>query len=131
MLYIYTPLPPAPGSDSPHVERSVAKLRTADGTPLQFPSTARQWAEQSWVEYWCHANTPWISPRLLQRIRDFTTVLGCRFPTITDVRSPMWGKSALSALASWRYRFQRYGRPWELDASQRFIKLWDPRVSGL
>jgi hypothetical protein len=26
---------------------------------------------------------------------------------------------------------KRYGRPWELDASQRFIKLWDPRVSGL
>jgi anaerobic magnesium-protoporphyrin IX monomethyl ester cyclase len=131
MLYIYTPLPPAPGSSDPHVERSVAKLRTADGAPLRFPATARQWAEQSWVEYWCHANTPWITPRLRQRIQDFTTVLGCRFPTITDVRSPVWGKSALSALASWRYRLRRYERPWELAASQRFIKLWDPRVSGL
>lgn len=131
MLYIYTPLPPAPGSSNPHVERSVASLKTADGAPLQFPTTARQWAEQSWVEYWCHANTPWISPQLRQRIQDFTTVLGCRFPTITDVRSPVWGKSALSALASWRYRFRRYGRPWELAASQRFIRLWDPRVSGL
>ncbi|HEV2703675.1 MAG TPA: radical SAM protein [Steroidobacteraceae bacterium] len=131
MLYIYTPLPPAPGGSNPHVERSVANLKTADGSPLRFPTTARQWAEQSWVEYWCHANTPWISPQLRQRIQDFTTVLGCRFPTITDVRSPVWGKSALSALASWRYRFRRYGRPWELDASQRFIRLWDPRVSGL
>jgi hypothetical protein len=131
MLYIYAPLPPAPGSSSPHVERSVANLRAADGEPLRFPSTARQWAEQAWVEYWCHTNTPWISPQLRQRIKDFTTVLGCRFPTITDVRSPVWGKSALSALASWRYRFRRYGRPWELDASQRFIQLWDPRVSGL
>jgi radical SAM superfamily enzyme YgiQ (UPF0313 family) len=131
MLYIYTPLPPAPGSSNPHVERSVANLKMADGAPLRFPTTARQWAEQPWVEYWCHANTPWISPQLRQRIQDFTTVLGCRFPTITDVRSPVWGKSALSALASWRYRFQRYGRPWELDASQRFIRLWDPRVSGL
>jgi radical SAM superfamily enzyme YgiQ (UPF0313 family) len=131
MLYIYTPLPPAPGSSNPHVERSVANLRTADGAPLQFPTTARQWAEKSWVEYWCHANTPWIRPQLRQRIQDFTTVLGCRFPTITDVRSPVWGKSALRALASWRYRFRRYERPWELDASQRFIRLWDPRLSGL
>jgi anaerobic magnesium-protoporphyrin IX monomethyl ester cyclase len=131
MLYNYSPLPPPPGSNSPHVERSVANLRAADGAPLQFPATARQWAEQAWVEYWCHANTPWISPQLRQRIKDFTTVLGCRFPTITDVRSPVWGKSALSALASWRFRFRRYGRPWELDASQRFIRLWDPRVSGL
>jgi radical SAM superfamily enzyme YgiQ (UPF0313 family) len=131
MLYIYTPLPPAPGSSNPHVERSVANLRTADGARLQFPTTARQWAEKSWVEYWCHANTPWIRPQLRQRIQDFTTVLGCRFPTITDVRSPVWGKSALRALASWRYRFRRYERPWELDASQRFIRLWDPRLSGL
>ena len=131
MLYIYAPLPPAPGSSNPHVERSVANLRGADGEPLRFPATARQWAEQSWVEYWCHTNTPWISPQLRQRIKDFTTVLGCRFPTITDVRSPPWGKSALSALASWRYRFRRYERPWELAASQRFIRLWDPRVSGL
>ncbi len=131
MLYIYAPLPPAPGSANPHVERAVANLRGADGQPLQFPASARQWAEQSWVEYWCHTNTPWISSQLRQRITDFTTVLGCRFPTITDVRSPVWGKSALSALASWRYRFRRYGRPWELNASQRLIRLWDPRVSGL
>jgi anaerobic magnesium-protoporphyrin IX monomethyl ester cyclase len=131
MLYVYAPLPPAPGSSSPHVERSVAKLRDERGEPLQFPSTAQQWAQQPWLEYWCHTNTPWITPRLRARIRDFTTVLGCRFPTITDVRSPSWGKSALGALASWRYRFRRYGRPWELDASRRFIQLWDPRVSGL
>jgi anaerobic magnesium-protoporphyrin IX monomethyl ester cyclase len=131
MLYIYAPLPPAPGSSNPHVERSVANLRGADGQPLQFPTTAQQWAEPSWVQYWCHTNTPWITPQLRRRIKDFTTVLGCRFPTITDVRSPPWSKSALRALASWRYRFRRYGRPWELDASQRFVKLWDPRVSGL
>ncbi|HEX3837334.1 MAG TPA: radical SAM protein [Steroidobacteraceae bacterium] len=131
MLYIYAPLPPAPGGSNPHVERSVANLRGANGELLQFPASARQWAEQAWIEYWCHTNTPWISPQLRQRIKDFTTVLGCRFPTITDVRSPVWGKSALSALASWRYRFRRYERPWELDASQRFIRLWDPRVSGL
>ena len=58
-------------------------------------------------------------------------MLGCRFPTITDVRSSPWGKSALRALASWRYRFERYDRPWELDFAQKFIRLWDPRVSSL
>ena len=42
-----------------------------------------------------------------------------------------WGKSALRTLASWRYRFKRYERPWELNVSKRVIRLWDPRVSGL
>jgi radical SAM superfamily enzyme YgiQ (UPF0313 family) len=131
MLYIYAPLPPAPGTKDLHVERAVSRLRGITGEPLAFPTTAEQWAEEKWLKYWCHTDTPWLTARLRRRIRDFTTVLGCRFPTITDVRSPGWGKSALRALASWRYRYQRYGRPWELDFSKRFIRLWDPRVSGL
>jgi anaerobic magnesium-protoporphyrin IX monomethyl ester cyclase len=131
MLYVYAPLPPAPGAKNPQVERSVSNLRDSDGSPLVFPTTADGWAEPQWLSYWCHTDVPWITPRLRERIRDFTTVLGCRFPTITDVRSPYWGKSALRALASWRYRFKQYGNPYELDFSKRFIKLWDPRVSGL
>jgi anaerobic magnesium-protoporphyrin IX monomethyl ester cyclase len=131
MLYIYAPLPPAPGASNPQVERAVRNLRGSDGSPLIFPTTADEWAEPQWQSYWCHTDVPWLTPRMRARIRDFTTVLGCRFPTITDVRSPYWGKSALRALASWRYRFKRYEGPWELDFSKRFIKLWDPRVSGL
>jgi hypothetical protein len=131
MLYVYAPLPPAAGSQNPRVERSVSGLRNSTGGTLVFPATADEWAESQWVAYWCHMDTPWLTHQLRDRIRDFTTVLGCRFPTITDIRSPYWGKSALRTLASWRYRYQRYERPWELDFSKRFIRLWDPRVSGL
>ncbi len=131
MLYVYAPLPPAPGSPNPQVELSVSGLRDGAGGPLVFPTTADEWAEPQWVAYWCHTDTPWLTPRLRSRIRDFTTVLGCRFPTITDVRSPSWGKLGLRALASWRYRFQRYERPWELEFSKRIVRLWDPRVTGL
>jgi radical SAM superfamily enzyme YgiQ (UPF0313 family) len=131
MLYIYAPLPTGPGSKIPQVERAISDLRDSDGNPMVFPSTTDEWAEPQWVTYWCHTDVPWLTPRLRSRIRDFTTVLGCRFPTITDIRSPYWGKSALRTLASWRYRFQRYERPWELNFSKRFIRLWDPRVSGL
>ena len=131
MLYVYAPLPPAPCSNNPQVERSVSALRDGFGRPLVFPATADEWAEPQWIRYWCHTDTPWLTPHLRRRIRDFTTVLGCRFPTITDVRSPFWGKLALRTLASWRYKRQRYECPWELEWSKRFIRLWDPRVSGL
>jgi anaerobic magnesium-protoporphyrin IX monomethyl ester cyclase len=131
MLYVYAPLPPAPGSKNLPVERSVAELRDSDGERIVFPTTADGWAEPQWISYWCHTDVPWLTPRMRSRIRDFTTVLGCRFPTITDIRSPYWGKSALRTLASWRYRYQRYESPWELNFSKRFIRLWDPRVSGL
>jgi anaerobic magnesium-protoporphyrin IX monomethyl ester cyclase len=131
MLYVYAPLPPGPGNMHAAVIKATSALRDCDGRPVEFPTTADGWAKPEWIKYWCHMDAPWLSTRLRQRIGDFTTVLGCRFPTITDIRSPSWGKSTLRALASWRYRYQRYGRPWELDFSKRFIRLWDPRVTGL
>ena len=52
---------------------------------------------REWVDYWCHKDAPWVTERLRQRILDFTTVLGCRFPTITDIRSPRWAQVARCA----------------------------------
>jgi anaerobic magnesium-protoporphyrin IX monomethyl ester cyclase len=58
-------------------------------------------------------------------------VLGCRFPTIMDIRAPRWGKATLRGLASWRYRFQRYENPWELRLAKTLIRQWDPRQLSL
>ena len=131
MIYVYTPLPPRTGVTDAAVTRAASNLRDCAGEPVTFPKTAEEWASPEWVSYWCHTDAPWVSERLRRRIRDFTTVLGCRFPTATDVRSPSWGKAALRALASWRYRFRHYDRPWELHFSKKFIRLWDPRVTSL
>src|SRR6202522_600775 len=60
MLYIYEPLPPAPGSTNLHVERAVANLRESDGSPLIFPTTADGWAEPQWLSYWCHTDVAWL-----------------------------------------------------------------------
>jgi radical SAM superfamily enzyme YgiQ (UPF0313 family) len=130
MLYIYTPLPPRPGTN-PRRASSDVELRDVSGAPVRFPTTAEEWALPQWRRYWCHTDAPWLSARLRARIRDFTTVLGCRYPTLIDIRSPAWGKTALRALASWRYHFRRYRNPWELDLSKRFIRVHDPRVSSL
>jgi hypothetical protein len=48
-----------------------------------------------------------------------------------DVRASVWGKTALRALASWRYRFRQYDDPWELRFSRKIIRHWDPRVMSL
>jgi radical SAM superfamily enzyme YgiQ (UPF0313 family) len=132
MLYIYSPLPPAEGASAhPSKVRATHGLNDAAGQPVVFPATADEWARSEWVNYWCHKSAPWLSARLRRRIADFETVLGCRFPTIIDVRSPAWGKTALRALSSWRYRFRRYDRPWELDLSKKLVRLHDPRALSL
>jgi anaerobic magnesium-protoporphyrin IX monomethyl ester cyclase len=134
MLYVYTPLPPSEHSQATLHEQSrrmAATLRDTQGQPVVFPETAEGWAQPQWVKYWCHRDAPWLDDRLRARIRDFTTVLGCRFPTIIDVRSPPLAKRALRVLSSWRYRFERYDRPWELDLSRKLVRLHDPRAASL
>ena len=58
-----------------------------------FRSTPEEWTERRWVDYACHADAPWMSERLRRRMRDFVTVLRCRFPTVQDTRSPGWAKA--------------------------------------
>jgi radical SAM superfamily enzyme YgiQ (UPF0313 family) len=131
MIYIYTPLPQRHDSKNLAALRMEREMRDCAGNPVAFPRMADGWAEPQWLGYWCHQDAPWLSARLRRRIVDFTTVLGCRFPTIMDMRASAWGKSALRALASWRYRFQRYDDPWELRVSRKLIRQWDPRVMSL
>jgi anaerobic magnesium-protoporphyrin IX monomethyl ester cyclase len=131
MIYIYTPLPQRHDSKNLAALRMEREMRDCAGNPVAFPRTADAWAAPQWLGYWCHQDAPWLSARLRRRIVDFTTVLGCRFPTIMDIRASAWGKTALRALASWRYRFQRYDDPWELRVSRKLIRQWDPRVMSL
>jgi radical SAM superfamily enzyme YgiQ (UPF0313 family) len=131
MIYIYTPLPMRRDNTNAAAARMAATLRDSSGRPVMFPRSADGWAEPEWLAYWCHKDAPWLSPRLRRRIVDFTTVLGCRFPTIMDIRASAWGKRALRGLASWRYRLQRYDNPWELRVSRKLVHQWDPRVMSL
>jgi len=129
IVYVYTPLP---ASSVPGAARlKLAPLHDAHGSPVEFPRTPEQWTERRWVDYACHADAPWMSDRLRRRVRDFVTVLRCRFPTVQDMRSPGWAKATLSSLAAWRYSLRHYDAPWELRASQNLIGLLDPRVSSI
>jgi anaerobic magnesium-protoporphyrin IX monomethyl ester cyclase len=131
IIYIYTPLPPESMPLHSRSRAAASELKDDRGNILQFPRTPEEWTERRWVDYSCHADAPWVTQRLRQRIRSFVTVLGCRFPTVQDVRSPAWTKSTLRALASWRYRFRRYDRPWELALSRKLVRLADPRTTGI
>jgi len=129
IVYVYTPLP---RERVPHAERlKLSPLRDHRGAAVDFPDTIDQWLERRWIDYACHADAPWVSPRLRQRIRDFVTVLNCRFPTVQDTRHSRLSRAMLRGLASWRYRYQRYDRPWELDLTRQLITLHDPKTASL
>ncbi|MCC7494395.1 MAG: B12-binding domain-containing radical SAM protein [Fimbriimonadaceae bacterium] len=133
ILYLYSPTP----------QRDAA-ARRADPTGLHLPqlaeygpagpplpTTPEEWCEPRWIDYVCHRDAPWLDERLKARIRDFGSVLGCRFPTVQDVRTPRWGKRLLAAAALPRWASRRYDRPRELDWLRRRIPLKEPQSEGL
>jgi radical SAM superfamily enzyme YgiQ (UPF0313 family) len=134
VLYFYSPTPQrVPQHQEPSGARGprLPVLRTYGPSGPTLPTTPEEWTEPRWVDYVCHRDAPWLTPRLRQRVRDFGRVLGCRFPTVQDHRTPAWGKAALRNLARWRYARQRYDRPWELALARRLIPLREPRDEGL
>lgn len=131
IVYVYTPLPEASLNPMDRGRGRAPQLFDVHGEPVVFPTTAEEWTRPEWVAYACHADAPWLTDKLRQRIHDFVTVLRCRYPTVQDMHASPWAKRGLSAMATWRYRFRRYDRPWELGLANRMVRLRMPQVSGL
>jgi len=131
IVYIYTPLPENSRHEKDRGKHPIPPMRDCHGELVAFPKTPEEWTQKPWVDYACHADAPWLTDKLRKRIHDFVTVLRCRYPTVQDMRSPPWAKRALSTAASWRYRYRKYDRPWELDLANRLVRLRVPQTSGL
>lgn len=130
ILYFYTPTPQRDirfkKSDT-HIP--VMPMAGLEGSGL--PATPEEWTEKRWLDFVCHQDAPWLTPKLRQRVRDFSKVLYCRFPTVQDYSTPLWGKTLLKSLASWRYASSQYGRSWELDLARRWVSLREPQRESL
>jgi radical SAM superfamily enzyme YgiQ (UPF0313 family) len=133
VLYFYTPTPRREAASERTRElglRLPVQERYGPSGP-ELPTTPEEWTEPRWIDYVCHRDAPWLTPRLRQRVRDFATVLGCRFPTVQDHTLPGWGKALLKGLASWRYASGLYGHPWELALARRLLPLREPQSESL
>lgn len=133
ILYFYSPTPQrdpaAVRADRDGAHIPVMQTYGPNGPTL--PTTPEEWTQPQWVNWVCHQDAPWLSPKMRQRVKDFARVLYCRFPTIQDYKTPEWGKGVLKSLATWRYATGRYDRPWELEMAQRLIPLREPQKESL
>src|SRR3990172_1149955 len=129
ILYFYTPTPQRDLRDKKsdtHIP--VMPMARLEGSGL--PGTPDEWTEKRWLDFVCHQDAPWLTPKLRQRVRDFSKVLYCRFPTVQDYSTPAWGKQLLKGLARWRYATGRYSNSYELDLARRWIRLREPQPGG-
>jgi hypothetical protein len=130
ILYFYTPTPQRnPQSVNAGARIPVMPMHGLETSHL--PTTPEEWTEQRWIDFVCHQDAPWLSAGLRQRVRDFSKVLYCRYPTVQDHSTPRWGKSLLKGLAGWRYASGYYGRSWELDLARRWIRIREPQRESI
>jgi radical SAM superfamily enzyme YgiQ (UPF0313 family) len=100
---------------------------------FQFPTTPDEWATEHWQRFATQKDpqTPWLRPATKDLIDNFELVVSSRWPTVQDLRLPRWGRLALQALSSWRYKLGVYAMPWELRWTQQFVNLRKPKEESL
>lgn len=133
ILYFYSPTPQrAPGFRGSDPNAPVLPVLNGYGpNGPDLPATPEEWTQPQWINYVCHQDAPWLSPKMRQRVKDFAKVLACRFPTVQDYSTAPWGKAVLRGLATPRYLTGRYSNPWELDLVRKLIPLRQPQVESI
>ncbi len=122
IIYTYSPVP-TEGSDM------YGKV-LASG--FKFPETLEDWISPAWENFDLRKNplTPWLTPDMINRIRDFETVLNGYYPTISDIRLNRLKRTLIRFVAAIRYKTSFYWKPYELKALQLFWKYRQPEIEG-
>ena len=122
IIYVYSPVP-TEGSDMYNKVLS---------SGFHFPEKLEDWITPQWENFDLRKNplTPWLTPEMIDKIKDFETVLNGYFPTASDIRLTQLKRNVLRNIASVRYKTGLYKNPYELKALQILWKYRQPEIEG-
>jgi len=122
IIYLYSPVP-TEGSE-------VYKQVLASG--FRFPETLEDWISPEWENFDLRKNplTPWLRPYMIDKIKNFETVLNGYYPTVSDLRLNPFKRQLIKAYSSLRYKTGWYAYPYEIKALQKIWKYRQPEIAG-
>jgi anaerobic magnesium-protoporphyrin IX monomethyl ester cyclase len=122
IIYVYSPVP-TEGSD---MYNKVLQ------SGFHFPEKLEDWISPQWENFDLRKNplTPWLTPEMINKIKDFETVLNGYYPTVSDIRLTGAKRNLLRSLAAIRYKTGIYRKPYELKALQILWKYRQPELEG-
>lgn len=123
IIYVYSPVP-TEGSEM---------FEKVKEQGFRFPERLEDWLGPAWESFDLRKNplTPWLTPKVIGKIRDFEAVLNAYYPTVSDIKLSRLQRSAIRAAASWRYQWGVYKLPYELKLLQRFwLRYRQPETEG-
>lgn len=123
IIYVYSPVP-TEGS---------ALFDSVKASGFHFPEKLEDWISPKWENFDLRKNplTPWLKPYMIDRIKNFETVLNGYYPTVSDVKLSSFNRKLISGLSAIRYKLQWYEFPYEIKALQKFwLKYRQPELEG-
>jgi len=122
IIYVYSPVP----TEGSEMYNKVLE------SGFRFPEKLEDWISPHWESFDLRKNplTPWLTPDMIDKIKDFETVLNGYYPTVSDIRLSKFKKKFLHTLSSIRYKTGVYKKPYELKALQVLWKYRQPEIEG-
>ena len=123
IIYVYSPVP-TEGSD---MFNDVLK------TGFRFPERLEDWLNPEWEKFDLHKNplTPWLTPTMINKIKNFETVLNAYYPTVSDIKLSSLQRKIMRYISSWRYKNGVLHYPYEIKALQKYwLKYRQPEIEG-
>ena len=123
IIYVYSPVP-TEGSD-------LYKKITAQG--FEFPKKLEDWLSPQWIKFDLRKNplTPWLTTKMIDKIRNFETVLNAQYPTSSDAKLTTFQRRTMQVLSKFRYQNDFYHFPYEIKVLQKFwLKYRQPEIEG-
>ncbi len=122
VLYTYSPVP-TEGSEL---------FNTVMESGFEFPKKLEDWVTPQWERFDLRKNplTPWLTPEMLDKIRNFETVLNGYYPTVSDIRLNAVKRRMIKMVSGLRYKTNFYRFPYEIKLLHRLWKYRQPEIQG-
>jgi anaerobic magnesium-protoporphyrin IX monomethyl ester cyclase len=122
ILYTYSPVP-TEGSEL---------FNAVKAAGFEFPHKLEDWVNPQWEKFDMRKNplTPWLTAEMIDRIRNFETVLNGYYPTVSDIRLSTIKRKMIRMMAGIRYRSGFYRFPYEIKLMHRLWKYRLPETEG-
>lgn len=122
IIYVYSPVPTEGSEMYEEVKKS----------GFHFPRQLDEWISPAWENFDLRKNplTPWLTPAMVNKIKNFETVLNGYFPTVSDTRIRGGKKRFIRVMSSIRYKSGFYTRPYEIKALHKLWKYRQPEIEG-
>ena len=122
VLYTYSPVP---------TEGSTL-FKQVQAAGFKYPRVLEEWISPAWENFDLRKNplTPWLTPEMIDKIRDFETVLNGAYPTVTDIRLSTLKRKAIQMVAAVRYKVNIYKYPYEIKLLHKIWRYRQPEIQG-